>query len=128
MKLVFLFVFIYLDERIEENENLLDLKLKQEQNFTQLNQQNQILMDKINDIRSKHRQIKDAWKGESRAFYGELQSATDDYNEIENEFQLNKNEIRIEMHDDMNIIKDLEESIGEADVICGSLAHKARFS
>jgi conjugal transfer/entry exclusion protein len=74
-------------------------------------------MDRINDIRSKHKQIKDAWKVESREIYGELESATDDYNEIESEFQANKNEIRIEMHDDMNIIKDLEESIGEADVI-----------
>jgi uncharacterized protein YukE len=117
MILVFLSVFIYLDECIGENENLLDLKAKQEQKFTQLSQQNQILMDKINDIRSKHRQIEGAWKGESKALYGELQNATEDYNEIENEFQLNKNEIRIEMHDDMNIIKDLEESIGEADVI-----------
>jgi hypothetical protein len=117
MKLVFLSVFIYLDECVGENENLLVLKAKQEQIFSELSQQNEKLMDKIDDIRSKHRKIENVSKEETKALYEELQNATDDYNEIESEFQLNKNEIRIEMHDDINIIKDLEESIGEADII-----------
>lgn len=67
-------------------------------------------MDNINDIRSKHKKVDIAWRAESNSLYQELKRTTDIYSNTENEFQLNKQEIRIEIHDDMNLIKDLEDS------------------
>lgn len=95
---------------IEENENLLEMKAQQEHRYIQISQENQFILDNINDIRSKHRQIDIAWRAESNSLSEELKRATDSYSKTENEFQLNKQEIRIEMHDDMNLIKDLEDS------------------
>lgn len=86
------------------------MKAQQEHRYIQISQENQFILDNINDIRSKHRQIDIAWRAESNSLSEELKRATDSYSKTENEFQLNKQEIRIEMHDDMNLIKDLEDS------------------
>jgi hypothetical protein len=104
------------------------MKAKEEHRYIQLSQQNQLFMDNINDIRSKHKKVDIAWRAESNSLYQELKRTTDIYSNTENEFQLNKQEIRIEIHDDMNLIKDLEDSWAEADVISASLADKAKFS
>lgn len=70
----------------------------------------------------------DEWAKESSRLYEVLNNATESYNQTELEYQMNKQDIRVEMHDDKTLIKELEDSLIEGDVILASLQHKAKFS
>ena len=62
------------------------------------------------------------------ALKSDLEQATDSYNTTEKKFQDAKHNIRLEMHEDKSLIKNLEDGIIEADMIINSLSSKAKFS
>lgn len=103
-------------------------KAKEEDLHRKQEQQTDFLLQQVKDVRKNHKKLKQAWKTTSNSLYKKLKISTDSYNRNEHEYQLNRQEIRMETHDDSTLIKDLESSIAEAETIEASLLDKVRFS
>lgn len=117
-----------IEELIEENQHILTVKAQAEVYNDKLTQETDGLMAQVRGYRNKIQEMKMLWGQESNELYEELNYAKDSYNQTECEYQMHKQEIRIEMHEDATLIKTLEDSLSEADVISATLTDKARFS
>lgn len=117
-----------LEGLIEENESIQEIHFHEMDKHNQLLQETDFLQQKLNEIRSKQRKIQENNKVEFGALYTLLEKSKKEYSTAEDEYQCFKQEMRVEMHDDKTLIKDLEDSLVEADMILGSLVDKAKFS
>ncbi|CAI2363094.1 unnamed protein product [Moneuplotes crassus] len=111
-----------------ERENMLNAHKQQDKNLAIQTHQVEDLMKKVNEIKKAHARIENTWKLEAKSLYKNLQDSTDSYNKAEEEYQQNRQNIRMEMHDDNNLIHELKTSLEEGDTILASLKDKAKYS
>ena len=117
-----------IDDLIHENERIMQVKAHADAHNQKLTEETDALLAKVRGYRSKLNETKFAWGEKAQDLYATLEDAKESYNQTEAEYQMNKQDIRVEMHEDATLIKTLETSLAEADEICASLAEKARFS
>lgn len=121
-------LILTLDNLITETETIATVRAQEDDRFQAQSQEVEALLKHIQSVRESHSHLKSAWKDESKDLYSDLKDSTDSYNLTEQEYQAHRQEIRMEMHDDSNLINDLENSLKEGNNILGSLKDKAKFS
>ncbi|CAI2362764.1 unnamed protein product [Moneuplotes crassus] len=111
-----------------EGNHILSAKTREEAALTAKAKEVESLQKQLDQVRNSYARVQKAWKMESKFLYKHLQDSTDSYNKAENDYQVNRQDIRMEMHDDKNLIHQLQTSIEEGDNIFASLKDKAKYS
>lgn len=110
------------------DESIQELKSNEYRRNRNLLNETDHLQQLLNDVKKKQEQRKLNHYLEMEDINKTFEFASASYNETEQDYLNSKKAIRMEMHEDKTLIKNLETSLIEADLILGNLGDKAKFS